>query len=51
VPDASDQIGAFRPARRRHQPGLGLLAADLLAVVDQTMEPTTAARWLASPPK
>jgi hypothetical protein len=45
--DAAQTSGAFA-VRLRHQPGLGLLAADLLAVADQTrsdqtMEPTTAA--------
>lgn len=38
---------AFRPARLCYQPDLDLLAGDLLAVVDQTMEPATAALWLA----
>ena len=52
--DAAQTIQAFA-ARLRHQPDLDLLAADLLAadllaVVDQSMEPTTAALWLAPRP-
>jgi hypothetical protein len=47
--DAAQTIQAFA-ARLRHQPDLDLLASDLLAVVDQTMEPTSAALWLAPRP-
>jgi hypothetical protein len=47
--DAAQTIQAFA-ARLRHQPDLDLLASDLLAVVDQTMEPASAALWLAPRP-
>src|SRR5215211_191559 len=36
--------------RLRHQVDLGTLTADLLAVVDQTMQPTQASLWLRPPP-
>jgi hypothetical protein len=44
---AAQTIEAFT-ARLRHQPDL--LVGDLLAVVAQTMEPSSAALWLASGP-
>ena len=48
--DAAQTIGAFA-ARLRQQPDLDLLAADLLAAADQTMEPATASLWLAPRPE
>jgi len=39
----------FQPARRRVQVDLDTLTADLLGVVDQTMQPTQASLWLRSP--
>jgi hypothetical protein len=48
--DAAQTIGAFA-ARLRQQPNLDLLAGDLLAVVDQTMEPASASLWLAPGPE
>jgi predicted enzyme related to lactoylglutathione lyase len=44
--DAAQTIGAFA-TRLRQQPDLDLLAADLLVVVDQSMEPAGASLWLA----
>jgi hypothetical protein len=38
-------------ARPRDQVDLDTLTADLLAVVDQTMQPTQASLWLRSPPE
>jgi hypothetical protein len=43
--DAARTIGAFS-ARLRQQVDLDTLTAELLAVVDQTMQPTRAALWL-----
>jgi hypothetical protein len=43
--DAARVIEAFA-ARLRDQVDLDMLGAELLAVVDQTMEPTTASLWL-----
>jgi hypothetical protein len=37
-------------ARLRHQVDLDTLTADLLGVVDQTMQPTQASLWLRPPP-
>jgi hypothetical protein len=37
-------------ARLREQVDLDALAAELLAVVDQTVQPTTASLWLRPPP-
>jgi hypothetical protein len=48
--DAAQTIGAFA-ARLRQQPDLDLLAQDLLAVADQTMEPAAASLWLAPGPE
>jgi hypothetical protein len=48
--DAAQTIQVFA-ARLRQQPDLDLLARDLLAVVDQTMEPTNAALWLVPGPE
>ena len=36
----------FRSARLRDEVDLGTLSAELLAVVDQTVQPTRAALWL-----
>ena len=44
-PDAARLIEAFG-ARLRDQVDLGSLTAQLLGVVDQTMQPTTASLWL-----
>ena len=43
--DAARTIEAFS-ARLRHQVDLDTLAAELLAAVDQTMQPTAASLWL-----
>jgi hypothetical protein len=43
--NAAKTIEAFS-ARLRHEVDLDTLSAELLAVVDQTMEPTTASLWL-----
>jgi hypothetical protein len=43
--DAARTIAAFT-ARLREQVDLDTLAAELLAVVDQTMEPASASLWL-----
>jgi hypothetical protein len=43
--DTARTIAAFS-TRLRDQVDLDTLSADLLAVVDQTMEPTTASLWL-----
>jgi hypothetical protein len=43
--DAAKTIAAFS-ARLRDQVDLDSLTADLLAVVDRTMEPTQASLWL-----
>jgi len=45
--DAANTIAAFS-ARLRQQIDLDTLTAELLAVVDQTMQPTRASLWLAS---
>jgi hypothetical protein len=46
--DAARTIAAFS-ARLRQQVDLDTLSAELLAVVDQTMQPTKASLWLRSP--
>jgi hypothetical protein len=46
--DAAKTIEAFS-ARLREQIDLDTLSAELLAVVDQTMEPTTTSLWLRPP--
>ena len=48
--DAARIIEAFG-ARLRDQVDLDTLTAELLAVMDQTMEPTQASLWLRSPPE
>ena len=47
--DAAQTIGAFS-ARLGDQVDLDTLTAELLAVVDQTMQPTRASLWLRPPP-
>jgi hypothetical protein len=47
--DAGRIIDAFA-ARLRDQVDLGALHGELLAVVDQTMQPTSASLWLRPPP-
>jgi hypothetical protein len=47
--DAARTIAAFT-ARLREQVDLDTLSAELLAVVDQTMEPASASLWLRPPP-
>jgi hypothetical protein len=47
--DAARTIAAFS-ARLRDQLDLDTLSAELLAVVDQTMEPVSASLWLRPPP-
>jgi hypothetical protein len=46
--DAAQTIQAFS-ARLRQQTDLDTLTGELLAVVDQTMQPTQASLWLRSP--
>jgi hypothetical protein len=46
--DAGQTIAAFG-ARLRDQVDLSSLTAELLAVIDQTMQPTRASLWLRSP--
>ena len=48
--DATRIVEGFG-ARLRDQVDLDTLTADLLAVVDQTMQPTKASLWLRSPPE
>jgi hypothetical protein len=43
--DAATMVGAFS-VRLRDEVDLDALSAELLAVVDQTMQPTTASLWL-----
>jgi hypothetical protein len=47
--DAAETIEAFR-TRLRREVDLDTLTVELIAVVDQTMEPTQASLWLRSPP-
>jgi hypothetical protein len=47
--DATRTVDAFA-VRLRDQVDLDALAAELLAVVDQTMQPTQATLWLRPPP-
>ena len=46
--DAATTIAAFS-ARLRQEIDLDTLSAELLAVVDQTMEPVVASLWLRPP--
>jgi hypothetical protein len=46
--DAAQKIAAFSD-RLREQVDLDVLHTELLAVVDQTMQPTQASLWLRSP--
>jgi hypothetical protein len=46
--DTAQTIAAFS-ARLREQTDLDTLSADLLAVADQTMEPTMVSLWLRPP--
>jgi hypothetical protein len=46
--DAARTVAGFA-ARLREQVDLDALAAELLAVVDQTVQPTTASLWLRPP--
>jgi hypothetical protein len=48
--DATRIIAAFG-ARLRDQLELGTLTAELLAVVDQTMQPTRSSLWLRPGPR
>jgi hypothetical protein len=48
--DAAQTIAAFS-ARLHQQIDLDTLSTELLAVVDQTMQPTQASLWLRSPPE
>jgi hypothetical protein len=48
--DAAQTIEAFS-TRLREQVDLDTLSAELLAVVDQTMQPTTASLWLRPSPR
>jgi hypothetical protein len=48
--DTAQTIAAFS-ARLREQTDLDTLSAELLAVADQTMEPTTVSLWLRPPTK
>jgi len=48
--DAAQTIQAFS-ARLRQQVDLDTLTAELLAVVDQTMQPDRASLWLRPPPE
>jgi hypothetical protein len=48
--NAARTIGAFS-TRLREQVDLDTLSAELLAVVDQTMQPTTASLWLRPSPR
>jgi hypothetical protein len=47
--DAGQTIAAFG-ARLRDEVDLATLTAELLAVVDQTIQPTQASLWLRPPP-
>jgi hypothetical protein len=48
--DAIRTVEAFS-SRLRDQVDLDALSAELLAVIDQTMQPTTASLWLRKPAK